>query len=140
MDPLTRLLSHVDVGLCWEWTGQLNHGYGRAHMHGRLMSAHVAIWELLVGPVPDGLELDHLCLNRRCVNPDHLEPVTRGENMRRTRYAAMRRAITHCPQDHEYTPENTRVDKNGCRVCRTCRRLKERERRERARAVVVVPG
>lgn len=82
---LDRLMARVEVGEdCWVWTGQLNNkGYGLASVRNRKRAAHLVLWELLVGPVPPGLELDHLCRVRRCVNPDHLEPVTRSENQRR---------------------------------------------------------
>lgn len=72
---------------CWLWTGctNSNGGYGRVYLSNpkRSQVAHRYIWEQVVGPIPAGMELDHLCRVRNCVNPDHLEPVTRGENMRR---------------------------------------------------------
>lgn len=69
----------LPTGFCWEWTGQKDSGYGR--YSGR--PAHRVTYEVLVGPIPDGLTLDHLCRNKGCVNPDHLEPVTSSENTRR---------------------------------------------------------
>jgi hypothetical protein len=87
-------------------------------------------YEMLVGPVPDGLELDHLCRVPACVNPDHLEPVTHIENVRRGRsYWAER---THCSAGHEYTRENTRITKRG-RTCRACKNETERAARRRKR-------
>ena len=86
-DPLERLLENVDKsGDCWLWTGQLNNkGYGLFSYRNQKRAAHVVLWEHLVGLVPAGLELDHLCRITACVNPDHLEPVTHAENMRRMR-------------------------------------------------------
>lgn len=109
---------------CWLWTGQLDaKGYGRisAGSPRRKVLAHRVAYELFIGPIPDGLPLDHLCRIRRCVNPRHLEPVTQLENMRRTRR-------THCRQGHPLTPENT-LHSLGHRRCRRCNVTSSRERR-----------
>ena len=114
---------------CWLWTGALTGGrYGNAIVNGKNVPAHRAAYEELVGPIPEGLELDHLCFVTNCVRPDHLEPVTGAENKRR---AGAR--TTHCPKGHEYTPENTyvRTRGNGRRQCRECHRLEMAERRNR---------
>lgn len=72
-------------GACWQWTASIIHttGYGAFGVEGRKRGAHRVSYELVIGPIPDGLTIDHLCNNRRCVNPSHLEPVTQGENVRR---------------------------------------------------------
>lgn len=90
LDPRPQLLdrlrerTEVHPSGCWLWTGGLAaNGYGRLSVDGRLTYAHRAAYEIHVGPIPDDLTIDHLCMVRRCINPDHLEPVTRAENSRR---------------------------------------------------------
>lgn len=120
--------------LCWSWLGTVVKTYGYLQMAGhRRVLAHRFAYELLVGPIPNGLEIDHLCRNRTCVNPSHLEPVTRGENIRRsTGITNSNAAKTHCPQGHEYSPENTIIGKTPLggdyRICATCRTDRERRR------------
>ena len=82
---LDRFFDKVDLQLeCWQWRGAVSgNGYGTFRFEGRIIRPHRFIYEALVGPIPDGLVIDHLCGNRLCVNPDHLEPVTNGENLRR---------------------------------------------------------
>ena len=112
---------------CWEWIGRLTpQGYGRDTGSGE---AHRTTYQMWRGDIPEGLELDHLCRNRRCVNPWHLEPVTRAENVRR---AGM--TITHCKNGHEYTPENTYWRPGpggGARDCRACIRARVRLYKQR---------
>lgn len=121
---LDRLADKILVGDgCWEWTASRDgYGYGQVYDHasGRMMKAHRAAYEALVGPIPAGLDLDHLCRNRGCVRPDHLEPVTRGENVRRGRAGENMRSKTHCPQGHPYDEANTRLYR-GRRYCRACK-------------------
>lgn len=124
--------NHVNkTETCWLWTGRItSKGYGRwrssraGYPHGT--GAHRAAYVFLIGPIPENLVLDHLCRVRHCVNPDHLEPVTLEENLRRGF-----RMITHCPQGHEYSETNTYRQKAGSRSCRPCHANKERERRAR---------
>lgn len=80
---LERILNGLDVGDCWEWTGWRLHGHGIIGWKYKRVFVHRAIWEELVGPIPDGMVIDHLCRNRACANPDHLEPVTLRENILR---------------------------------------------------------
>src|ERR1035441_8724960 len=119
-----------DLGPCWPWTGCTSpSGYGTIGVRYKVRRAHVVAYEQLVGPVPDGLELDHLCRVRACCNPAHMEPVTHAENMRRGvagKVAAIRqRGKAHCPQGHPYDETNTYVSPRGSRSCRTCRRAAE---------------
>lgn len=107
---------------CWLWTAHLDRkGYGR-YVHERGSLAHRFSYEHFVGPIPDGLHIDHLCCVTRCVNPDHLDVVTNLENARR-----QVARTTACPHDHEYTEINT-YWYDGHRRCRTCRRINERAR------------
>lgn len=103
---------------CWPHRGALNpNGYGSAGLGNQV---HRLAYEALVGPVPAGLELDHLCRNRACYNPAHLEPVTHAENMRRAVIA--RNGGDQCPHGHPYDEPNTYRSPSGRRVCRTCTR------------------
>lgn len=115
---------------CWLWLAHTAAGYGRFRLSNprRIEGAHRVAYELLIGPIPEGLDIDHLCRNRSCVNPAHLEPVTRGENVRR---GARGRLVTHCPQGHAYDEPNTYVDPQGLRHCRACRRARELDRYHR---------
>lgn len=122
-----RLWSRVNkTESCWIWTGPLHKsGYGfigEGPSGGRTLRTHRVAYELLVGPIPDGLTLDHLCQNTVCCNPAHLEPVTAEENVRR---ATARRAA--CRRGHPFTPENTITRPRG-RECRTCRNEGKRRR------------
>jgi len=119
------------VGGCWLWTASTNGGYGQFTAGGKNRRAHRWLWEVVNGPVPKGLELDHLCRTRNCVNPEHLEAVTHHENVLRGECglatAALNRAKTECPRGHPYSVENTRYQGTG-RACITCITRRSRER------------
>lgn len=114
---------------CWIWTGRSKpsrpgHGtdkYGYVRLGGRAPKlAHRAAFEALVGPIPSGLTIDHLCRETLCVNPNHMEPVTLRENiLRGFSFSANNARKTHCFAGHEFTPENTYMYK-GNRLCRAC--------------------
>jgi hypothetical protein len=122
--PLPRFMAKIQIDEesgCWNWTGHVNYaGYGFFRTDGQTRGpAHRRGWELLRGPLSPDQHLDHLCRNRRCVNPSHLEPVSCGENVRRGIRGAL---TTHCPLGHPYDEQNTRVDRRGRRACRECQR------------------
>jgi hypothetical protein len=114
---------------CWLWTGpKNNHGYGRV---GPNLYVHRLAYEQLVGQIPDGLQLDHLCNVRHCVNPAHLEPVTKQENLRRGR--ERRAQETHCRNGHPWA-ENGYVSGQPYRRCRACARAADARRVPRKRS------
>jgi hypothetical protein len=124
-----QFYARPDASGCWLWAGYVSRdGYGTVSAGKRMHKAHRMSYEAFVGPIPEGLDIDHLCRVRNCVNPEHLEPVTRQVNcLRGDTVAAKHAATTHCPQGHEYTPENTYSSKRGERDCRACRRVRNRE-------------
>lgn len=108
-------------GPCYPWRGEkTDAGYFRAWHKRRRTTAHRLAYELVIGPIPDGHEIDHLCRNRECVNPFHLEPVTHRENCIRAA-----RLKTQCPRGHEYAGDNLRLYR-GRRFCRQCSRERVR--------------
>ena len=126
-----RFFAKVDVdGDCWEWMAARDRdGYPK---FARTV-AHVWIWRYLVGPIPDGYELDHLCRNRGCVNPDHLEPVPKSVNKARSFSPwAIHARVTECPNGHPYEGDNlvirTKADGKTKRECRTCRQARSRRK------------
>lgn len=139
------LLSQIQANTdeCLLWTGTTTKGgYGSVRLPRtrRTRLVHRLAYEMAVGPIPDGLEIDHLCHNaatwceggfgcihRRCFNPKHLEPVTRRTNVLRGRtFAARNSAATHCVNGHLYDEANTYVNRNGWRCCRACHREQRR--------------
>lgn len=123
---LTTFVNKDAPGGCWLWLGSVGHnGYGKTKVANKHYAAHRLVYETNVGPIPDGLELDHLCRVRLCVNPEHLEPVTRRENLARSNAsAAVSMRFDTCVRGHDLTPENTyvRPSRPTSRACRTCRR------------------
>ncbi len=128
----TRFAAKVDrVGDCWQWTGaKTDKGYGHISVgSGVCRMAHRVSWEIHRGPIPDGLQIDHLCRNRSCVNPDHLEPVTPTVNIQRGfSPAALNSTKAQCVRGHELAGDNVRTER-GRRVCRACRNIRQRASR-----------
>lgn len=116
---------------CWTWSGHIKQsGYGAFGVRNREVRVHRFAYELLVGPIPDGLVIDHLCRNKLCVRPDHLEAVTQRENaMRGMSPIAIAHRTNVCKRGHKLTPENVYVSARGCRACRACTRIRYIERR-----------
>lgn len=138
---------------CWLWTGARTHGYGNFYVplgdgKYKQIQAHRWAYEALVGPIPDGATLDHLCHtraittcrdgkacpHRRCVRPDHLEPIPLAINIQRGGNGTK----THCKRGHEFTPENTYIMKNGGRSCRACMKIHQQNRKARQRQNPVI--
>lgn len=122
-------------GGCWLWTGHLQpSGYARTRTpSGSSRAVHLIVYEMLVGPIPHGMQIDHVChtracnggsscAHRRCCNPQHLQPVTPLQNLARSsNFIATNLMTSHCPRGHPYSGENLRVNSRGARECRTCR-------------------
>lgn len=147
---LSNAVKNEETG-CLEWTlYRTAKGYGLTSYRGRTHFAYRIVYELSVGPIPDGLVLDHLCRNPACINVEHLEPVTPRTNlMRGNTRAAKNTKKTHCKRGHPFSGENLGITHRGGRFCKTCKRAdtnrwhklhadelrarrKERERRRRA--------
>lgn len=149
-EPLvTRLAARIDWpgndDECWPWRGNLWRGYGRIMVNYRNVRAHRVAYEILVGPIPAGLELDHLCHNRdllcpggftcphrACCNPAHLEAVSTSTNILRGMSPAAKNARkSECGRGHAFTPGNSYISSRGTRQCRACHNARQRVRRER---------
>jgi hypothetical protein len=116
-----RFLEKLLIGDgCWEWQASLQHGYGQMGVSRRPALAHRLSYELFRGPIPAGMQIDHLCRNRKCQNPDHFDLVDMQENIRRSPLSNVNK--THCKHNHEYTPENTYIRPYGGRDCKACQR------------------
>lgn len=133
----------VEQGDCWIWTGHRDrNGYGSSRINRKNAPVHRVTYEYFIVEVPDGLELDHLCRNRSCVNPWHLEPVTRAINMQRAvgcgQYDRSRRPDpnrTHCSKRHRLVGDNVYISSRGNKSCRSCQRDNARAIQKRKAAL-----
>lgn len=119
-------------GACWEWRGHINHqGYGTFYADGKKIRAHRWAHEHWTGEIPEGLEIDHLCRTKACVNPEHLEAVTPRENkLRSDGFGGINYRKTECPLGHAYDRDNTRLTTSGRRRCKRCEALERRRLNE----------
>lgn len=133
--PLIRFFNKVEIAdTCWDWQAYLDdEGYGHFWFDHTMKLAHVFLYELLEGPIPEGMELDHLCRNRACVNPSHVQPVIHLENIRRGDSGKPQSSRTHCPAGHPYDEVNTYISPTGHRNCRICRSRRANEYHKRIR-------
>lgn len=128
-----RLLSRLIITPeCWGWSGGFNkYGYAQISLNGTV-AVHRFMYETFKNPIPEGMQLDHLCRNRGCVNPGHLEIVTLKENVLRGKgITATNAQKTHCSRGHEFTQANTIHRPNGARTCRTCNVMHTRNWRQK---------
>ena len=131
-----------ELGPCWIWLAYTSRKeYGRIRVEGKIRYAHTIAYELVVGPIPPGLEPDHLCRTPSCVRPSHIEPVTKKVNcLRGASFAAVNARKTECPRGHPYTPENTAMKALGRRECRTCKNKRQLARYHRLAAARAYGG
>jgi len=131
-DRFWSMVAKGPDGSCWLWTASVQvrrGGYGQFKVGGKTRRTHIVAYELIVGAIPNGKVLDHLCRTPRCVNPAHLDPVTHGENTRRGMApSAIAYRTNRCQRGHAFTEANTirRPNRPGKRECRTCDNARQR--------------
>lgn len=129
---MEKFLAKVEKGVpneCWPWLGTTNNGYGQVTMPGRQISAHRLAYAAWIGPIPEGFEVHHICENKSCVNPAHLDSLPHKDHTRRhlTNPLTQNFLKTHCKRGHELTGYNVYPTKSGGRTCRECNNMRNRE-------------
>lgn len=132
-EQLIKQVKEVRSDTCWAWPSHNGQGYSTLKHKGKVVKACIVAYELRYSPVPSGKELDHTCMNKGCWNPDHMEPVTRSENVLRGANPGGQATKTHCPKGHPYS----HYQADGRRACIVCRRENQQRRRKELRDVVV---
>lgn len=131
----TRFINKVKVDArgCWIWLGVVDrHGYGKFRLNGRMEKAHRAAYVIRYGAIPAGLEIDHVCRVRRCVNPEHLRAVTKRENtLIGESPPAVNARKVRCVNGHPFDDRNTYIAPNGVRQCRACNAARSRAYKQR---------
>ena len=129
LDRFNKYYKVNNETLCWEWQKYIGtHGYGIINSN---KLAHRVSYEIFKGIIPDGLQIDHICRNRKCVNPDHLEVVTASENIKRGDLPKINKSKTCCPQGHKFSESNTYLYPDGRRGCRECRKVARTENKKK---------
>lgn len=141
-ERLLALADATSLDACWPWRGaKTTKKYGKFSIGGKIYQAHRISYLVFIGPVPDGLVIDHLCRNRSCINPRHMEAVSSRENtLRGYGPAGLNSKKTHCPQGHPYSDENTRIlPRKGGRRCKACASIQSIEGGRRYRERLAMP-
>ena len=137
LTPWERFIAHTsieDAAACWRWTASVcRDGYAKFYVNRKHVKAHNYAYREIIGKIPEGLILDHLCRVRNCVNPFHLEPVTTRENIRRGENKERRK--TACPRGHAYDV----ITSEGKRRCRVCHNMSQRNYLNRRKGVIAPP-
>ena len=145
LNPMTRFWERIRIdGSCWLWTATLwPNGYAQMSINGIKRLIHRWAFETFRGPIPEGLQIDHLCRRKNCVNPAHLDVVTNRENTIRgdgpRLLGERQRGKTHCPQGHPYDEQNTYISSVGKRHCRKCWRIHTASYKKRQKAMTFSP-
>ena len=140
MRDIDRVLRRLDVSDCWEWKLCVDkNGYGITHAGSstdgslKTVKVHRFVYQQMVGPIPEGMDIDHLCVNRKCANPDHLRPLAKPDHGRLSPGGMINKRKTHCPSGHSYSEFGYTERNSGCRKCKVCSNARRKARYIRTR-------